>query len=61
MIADLIVRLTLVLDELRAEGNMELAERVEQAILDLERGGRPVLPPIPRPVKEPSQRAMESR
>lgn len=38
MVTDLIERLQAVLGELKAEGNADLAERVEQAIRDLQRG-----------------------
>lgn len=45
MLCDLIVRLRAVLIELKAEGNHDLAVRVEQAICDLERGQRTPMPP----------------
>jgi hypothetical protein len=41
MVRDLITRLKAVLAELKAEGNRDLAGRVEQAIRDLERSERP--------------------
>lgn len=44
MLCDLIGRLKVVLVELKAEGNNDLAARVEQAISDLERGQRTTLP-----------------
>lgn len=56
MVMDLITRLKAVLVELKAEGNVELAARVEQAIRDLERGQQ-----IPRPAGIPVSKANEHR
>ena len=54
MVVDLILRLKAVLSELEAEGNVELATRVQQAIRDLERGQQ-----VPRPGILPRGRTSE--